>query len=223
MARLGRRDAEPLSVEGEEKRLHAVRLAAEEELARLRRELTERVTAVERKERELADALTSVRRSPDGTLPPGAGEALSRAQMGLVARAQELAKREADVSARQKELAKREQELAQRVADDPAVQLATLEERLATLKEAERAFARTQSELAARSDVLSRREAEVAERENAVDPATGSGGASQEALEDLEERLNRLEHETRDDTPERSFDDGLRRLERKGFRGPTAG
>lgn len=219
MARFGRHEEDAPSVEGEEKRLRAVRLAAEEELARLRGELAERVAAVERKERELADALASVRRSPDGALPPGAGEALTRAQISLAARAQELAKHEADIAAREQELRDKEKAFAERVADDPTAKLAALEERLVVLKEAESAFARTQAELAARSDVLARREADVAERERAMN--LGSDDASREAIEDLEERLHRLEVETHDDDAERSFGDGLRRLERKGSRGTS--
>jgi chromosome segregation ATPase len=216
VALFGRRDIEPLTIEGEQQRLHAVRLAAEEELASLRRELSERVASVERKERELADALASVRRAPDAALPAGADQTLIRAQVGLSARAQELARREAEVAAREKTLAKREKEFAQRAADDPAVQLATIEERMAALKEAEKAFARTQAELATRSQELAQREAEFADREHA---AIDAGGASRGELEELEHRLDRLEHETRDNSTERSFDDGLRRLERKGFHG----
>jgi uncharacterized protein (DUF3084 family) len=222
VARLGRRDAEPPSIDGEEKRLRAIRVAAEEELARLRRELSERVAAVERKERELADALASVRRSPGGAVPPGAAEALSRAQIGLSVRAQELAKREAALAEREQALAKREKEFAERAAGDPAVQLAAMEERLVALAAAEEAFARTRGELASRSDLLSQREADVAERERVVDAATGTGHASPKVLEELEERLHRLEVESHGDSKERSFDDGLRRLERRGFHGPAA-
>jgi hypothetical protein len=36
---------------------------------------------------------------------------------------------------------------------------------------------------------------------------------------DLEDRLRRLEHETRSASTERSFGDGLRMLERKGTQG----
>jgi DNA repair exonuclease SbcCD ATPase subunit len=222
VARLVRRDGEPPEIDGEEKRLHAIRLAAEEELARLRRELSERVAAVERKERELADALTSVRRSPGGAVPPGAAEALSRAQIGLSVRAQELTKREAAVADRERALAKREKEFAERAAGDPEVQLAALEERLATLAAAEEAFARTRGELAARSELLSQREEDVAERERAVETATGTGHASPKVLEELEDRLHRLEVESHGESSERSFDDGLRRLERRGFHGPAA-
>ena len=199
--------------------MHAVRLAAEEELSRLRRELMERVAAVERKERELADALSSLRRSPDGALPPGAGEALTRARIGLTARAQQLAERASDLDAREQALAEQEEELAGRVAADPTAQLATIEERLAMLKEAEAAFARTQAELAARSDVLAQRENDLEAREDSAGGTT-SEGTSSGVLRELEDRLERLEVETREDTAERSFGDGLRRMERKGLHGP---
>ena len=57
MALFGRQKNEPVSIESEQERLHAIRIAAEQELGRLRRELTERVAAVEHRERELADAV----------------------------------------------------------------------------------------------------------------------------------------------------------------------
>jgi hypothetical protein len=221
VALFGRRDAEPLSAEADEKRLRAVRLAAEEELSRLRRELVERVAAVERKERELADAVASLRRSPDGELPPGTGEALSRARIGLSAHAQQLAERAAELDAREKDLAAKETDLARRIAADPAVQLATIEARLATLREAETAFARTQAELAARTEVLERREGELAERERTASGAPS--GPTSGAMQELEERVERLEVETGDRTIEHSFGDGLRRMERKGLDGPSSG
>ena len=55
MALFGRRKPEYVSIESEHERIHAIRIAAEQELGRLRRELTERVAAVEQRERELAD------------------------------------------------------------------------------------------------------------------------------------------------------------------------
>ena len=62
VALFGRQKDEPVSIEGEQERLHAIRIAAEQELGRLRTELTERVAAVEARERELADAIGRVRR-----------------------------------------------------------------------------------------------------------------------------------------------------------------
>ena len=56
MALFGKEKNEPVSIETEHERLRAIRIAAEQELGRLRLELTERVAAVEARERELADA-----------------------------------------------------------------------------------------------------------------------------------------------------------------------
>jgi DNA repair exonuclease SbcCD ATPase subunit len=222
-----RRDDEPLTMRGEQERLHAVRVAAEQELARLRTELTERVATVERRERELADALTKAVRGGAGKpLPAGAESALGHAQVGLAAHAQELNKRETELAARERALVKLETDLARRAAGeavDPEERLAQIEARLKALQEAEKAFARTQAELAARSDELTRREAELAERE-----ASGQGGSAPTAglsraeLADLEDRLGRLERETRDDSIERTFGDGLRRLERRGLNPPSS-
>ncbi len=63
MALFARRQPEPFSIASEQERLRAIRLAAEQELGRLRLELTERVAAVEQRERELADAIARVNRS----------------------------------------------------------------------------------------------------------------------------------------------------------------
>jgi DNA repair exonuclease SbcCD ATPase subunit len=217
-----RRDDEPLTIQGEQERLRAVRRAAEEELARLRTELAERVAAVERRERELADALTKAGRVSGQPLPAGAEQALQHAQVGLAAHAQQLTKKEAELVARERALVKLETDLARRAAGeavDPEERLAQIEARLKALQEAEKAFARTQAELAARSDELARREAELAEREAGGGGSSG-GGLSRAELAELEDRLDRLERETRDDSIERSFGHGLRRLERKGIRPP---
>jgi hypothetical protein len=203
-----RRDDEPLTIQGEQERLRAVRRAAEEELARLRTELTERVAAVERRERELADALMKAGRVSGQPLPAGAEQALQHAQVGLAAHAQQLTKKEAELVARERALVKLETDLARRAAGeavDPEERLAQIEARLKALQEA------------ARSDELARREAELAEREAGGGGSSG-GGLSRAELAELEDRLERLERETRDDSIERSFGHGLRRLERKGIR-----
>ena len=222
MVRFGRRELEPTTIQGEQERLRAVRHAAEEELGRLRGELAERVAAVERRERELADALAKTRRTPGASLPAGADEALSHAQVGLAARAQELNRREAELAARERSIAQMEADLTKRAAGeaiDPETRLAQIEARLAALQEAERAFARTQAELATRSNELAEHEIELAERERALGGAAAGSGLSRTDLAELEDRLERLERETRDDSIERSFGDGLRRLERKGLHG----
>jgi len=219
----GRRDDDQLTVRGEQERLHAVRVAAEQELARLRTELAERVAAVERRERELADALAKAKRgSRQKTLPAGAESALDHAQVGLAAHAQALNKREADLVARERALVKLETDLARRAAGDavdPEERLAQIEARLKALQEAEKAFARTQAELAAKSDALARRETELNERSSAGERtgAVANSGLSRVELAELEQRLERLERETRDDSIERSFGAGLRRLERRGL------
>jgi len=205
---------------GEQERLHAVRVAAEQELNRLRTELAERVAAVERRERELADALAKTRRGSGPKLPEGTESALNHAQVGLAARAQELNKRETDLAARERALVKLETDLARRAAGeavDPEERLAQIEARMKALQEAEKAFARTQAELAARSDELAQREAELVERMNTAAGASPSG-LSRAELAELEDRLERLERDTRDVSIERSFGDGLRHLERRGLR-----
>ena len=226
MVRITRRDDQPASIQTEQQRLQAIRIAAERELGRLRTELAERVGAVERRERELADAIARVGKGKQASLPPGSDEALSHAQVGLAARAQELGKREADLAARERALIKLETDLARRAAGeavDPEERLAQIEARLKALQQAEKAFARTQAELALASDELSQRETALEERERAIEggAALGSPGAgmSRAELSDLEDRLRRLEQETRDATVERTFGDGLRTLERRGLRG----
>lgn len=223
---MGRRDEPQGSVQTEQQRLQAIRMAAEQELTRLRTELSERVAAVERRERELADALAKVSKGKV-VVPKGAEEALSHAQVGLAAHAQELNRREAELAARERGIVELETDLARRAAGgsvDPETRLAQLEARLKTLQEAEKAFARTQAELATQSEELTLRETELAQRERALraggaGAAAGGGGLTHDDLEDLEERLRRLEHETRVASTERGFGDSLRTIERRGLRG----
>ncbi|MGH3132816.1 MAG: hypothetical protein ACRDNY_03585 [Gaiellaceae bacterium] len=227
MALFGRREiAEPVSIDAEHDRLRSIRIAAEEELGRLRKELTERVASVEKKERELADAIAKASRGNVGPLPPGADEALTHAQIGLAARAQELNRRENELGARERTLVREEAELARKTgAPDSEARLAQIEARLAALQEAEKAFARTQAELAAQSDDLARREIALLEAGRAIEEAggtvSGQGGAglSRAELAELDERLRRLEQQTREASSERTFGDGLRTLERKGVGG----
>jgi chromosome segregation ATPase len=227
VVRIGRGDTPPASIQTEQQRLQAIRLAAEQELGRLRSELAERVAAVERREHELADALAKVgKRKGSVPLPAGADEALMHAQVGLAARAQELNKKEAELGARERAIVKLETDLARRAAGehvDPEERLAQIEARLKALQEAEKAFARTQAELATASDELAQREAALLERERALESGTPSvapvSGMSRADLADLEDRLRRLEQETRSASTERSFGDGLRMLERRGTRG----
>jgi hypothetical protein len=222
VALFGKQKLEPVSIESEHDRLRAIRIAAEQELGRLRRELTERVAVVEQRERELADALTAMnRRGFD--LSAGDTKALEHAQTGLAAHAHELSRRERELESRESLLFKMEADLTRRAAaaaDTPEERLAHIEKRLATLHEAEKAFARTQAELAARSADLSNRAAALADIERSgIVEGGGPSIPSRAELAELDERLRRLERETRDATASSTFGETLRSLEQKGLRG----
>ena len=222
MALFGKQKLEPVSIESEQDRLRAIRIAAEQELGRLRRELTERVAVVEQRERELADALTAMnRRGFD--LSAGDTKALEHAQTGLAAHAHELSRRERELESRESLLFKMEADLTRRAAaaaETPEERLAHIEKRLATLHEAEKAFARTQAELAARSADLSNRAAALADIERSgIVEGGGPSIPSRAELAELDERLRRLERETRDATASSTFGETLRSLEQKGLRG----
>ena len=222
MALFGKQKLEPVSIESEHDRLRAIRIAAEQELGRLRRELTERVAVVEQRERELADALNTMnRRGFD--VSAGDTKALEHAQTGLAAHAHELARRERELESRESLLFKMEADLTRRAAaaaDTPEERLAHIEKRLATLHEAEKAFARTQAELAARSADLSNRAAALADIERSgIVEGGGPSIPSRAELAELDERLRRLERETRDATASSTFGETLRNLEQKGLRG----
>ena len=222
MALFGKQKLEPVSIESEHDRLRAIRIAAEQELGRLRRELTERVAVVEQRERELADALTAMnRRGFD--LSAGDTKALEHAQTGLAAHAHELSRRERELESRESLLFKMEADLTRRAAaaaDTPEERLAHIEKRLATLHEAEKAFARTQAELAARSADLSNRAAALADIERSgIVEGGGPSIPSRAELAELDERLRRLERETRDATASSTLGETLRNLEQKGLRG----
>ena len=222
MALFGKQKLEPVSIESEQDRLRAIRIAAEQELGRLRRELTERVAVVEQRERELADALNTMnRRGFD--LSAGDTKALEHAQTGLAAHAHELTRRERELESRESLLFKMEADLTRRAAaaaDTPEERLAHIEKRLATLHEAEKAFARTQAELAARSADLSNRAAALADIERSgIVEGGGPSIPSRAELAELDERLRRLERETRDATASSTFGETLRSLEQKGLRG----
>lgn len=220
MALFSRKDGKTVSIETEQERLRAIRVAAEQELGRLRRELTERVAAVEQRERELADAVTRVNRTATRVSPEEVA-AVERARVGLTAHMLELNKREKELEARESSLLKAEADLTRRTAtaETPEERLAHIEERMAALQEAEKAFARTQAELAARSESLAGREAALAAHELAA-PSLGSPAIPNRAeLAEIDERLRRLERETRDATAPRGFGDDLRALEQRGLRG----
>jgi hypothetical protein len=210
VALFGRSKTEPVSIESEQERLHAIRIAAEQELGRLRRELTERVAAVEQRERELADAVTRVNQSVSRTAV-GYDDAVEHAQIGLAAHAQELNRRERDLMAREQALLRMESDLARRAAaaaETPEERLAHIEERIAALHEAEKAFD------------LASREAALAENARLGLVDAGPVIPSRAEMDELDERLRRLERETREATKEHGFGDSLRALEARGLRGP---
>jgi hypothetical protein len=225
VALFGRQKDEPVSIEGEQERLHAIRIAAQQELGRLRTELTERVAAVEARERELADAIGRVRRD-SGRATRADDRALDHAQVGLAAHAHELSRRDRELTAREAALMKMESDLARRLAsaaETPEERLKHIEERLAALHEAEKAFARTQAELAARSADLASREASLAERALSGPVDIGPAIPNRAEMDELDERLRRLERETREATKDHGFGDSLRALEHRGLRGGPPG
>jgi hypothetical protein len=221
VALFGKPKNEPVSIESEQERLLAIRIAAEQELGRLRTELTERVAAVEERERELADAIARVRRDA-GRVAELDGRALEHAQVGLAAHAHELNRREREIEARERALLRMETDLARRAAaaaETPEERLLHIEERLEALQEAEKAFARTQGELAARSAELASREAALAEHALSGVVDVGPVVPSRAEMDELDERLRRLERETREATKETGFGESLRSLEHRGLRG----
>jgi hypothetical protein len=225
VALFGKRKTQPLSIESEQERIHAIRIAAEQELGRLRRELTDRVAAVEQRERELADAVQRVNRSA-GRTATGHDDAVEHAQTGLAAYAQELNRRERDLDSREKALLRMESDLARRAAaaaETPEERLAHIEERIAGLHEAEKAFARTQAELAARSADLAARESALAENARLGVVDAGPVVPSRAEMDELDERLRRLERETREATRADGFGESLRALENRGLRGSSSG
>jgi len=222
VALFGRRDREPVSIESEHERLRAIRIAAEQELGRLRRELSERVAAVEQRERELADAVVRINRAAS----PEESAAVDRARVGLNAHVHELTTREKEIEARESALLKAETDFTRRAAEKmetPEERLQHIEERMAALQEAEKVFARTQAELAARSEALASREAALTERELAAPSATSPAIPNRAELAEIDERLRRLERETRDATSPKGFGDDLKALERQGLRGAQPG
>ena len=215
----------PTSLETEQERIRAIRIAAEEELGKLRRELAERVAAVESRERELADAVARVRGSPGYDPLPQTEGAIAHAQGALAAHAQELRRREEALAARERAYLDMEADLARRAKGPQPTseeRLAQIESRLAALQEAEKAFVRTRAELAARTDELDRREAALAELERTTAGGAAAAAMSRAELDELDERLSRLERSTREAAPvETGFGDSLRNLETKGLRGKT--
>ncbi len=216
----------PGTVEDERTALHEQWL----ELDALKRELSDRVRAVEERERELQAALAEARR--DGSPLPSPSHSGSEV---VAAQTVELERRAAGIAARERELLEREHALA---GGDPAgvvlppapssdeQRLAELEARLAALQEAEKAFVRTQQELTARSDAVTQRERMVSQRERELDEREDVADASPEVAE-LESRLRRLEQQRSMPPPPapapsvedtQGFSGGFKRLQDQGTR-----
>ena len=201
------------------------------ELDALKRELSERVRAVEERERELQAVLAEARR--DGSPLPPRSDSSSEVVM---AQTVELERRAAGIAARERELMEREHALAggdaATVVLPPAPssdeqRLAELDARLAALQEAEKAFVRTQQELTARSDAVTQRERLVSQREKELDDREDVADASPEVAE-LEARLRRLEQQRSMSMPPpptapsvedtQGFSGGFKRLQDQGTR-----
>ena len=101
-----------------------------------------------------------------------------------------------------------------------AAELAALEGKLAELRAAEEAFARTHAELAARSDALAEQEAALNTRERAV---AAKESPARPELDELESRIRRLEQGARKHEPEpQTFSAGLRALQERSLRNSQA-
>ena len=133
----------------------------------------------------------------------------------LEQRATALTEREHAVEARERESVASTQAPE---AAPPPDELERIEAKLTELREAEKAFLRTQYELAARSDALTEREAALAERERKL--AAKEAPPPSPDLELLEARIRRLEQGGQTRAAEaQTFSSGLRALQARGLRG----
>lgn len=242
LARVEKREQKLESAEGRGSRLDSVRLRlAEAKEARTaldarRAELDAREQALDARDAAFAEGerVVSTQTPP---APPDTAHLDARAaelderESSLADRATTLDEREQELAARAAGLDSREQELEARERER-GVPTQTLppapdsededriEERLTELREAEKAFARTQHELAARSEALSEQEAELATRERAL--AARETPEAKPDIEALEARIRRLEQGggTSSLTEEpQTFSAGLRALQERGLRG----
>ncbi len=187
----------------------------------LKRELTERVRAVERREHELQAGRQGAGTGREKEARPvGAGPTRAAPT--------DLERREASIAARERQLAQRERELVEQaghVASPDEQRLAQIEARLSDLKNAEKMFLRTQQELSARSEALAARERMVGQRERELDQREDVADAHPEVAE-LEARLRKLEQRQATAPPQPALDDtqgfsgGFRKLQEQGTRRP---
>jgi hypothetical protein len=218
-----KRRAEPATVEDERDALRAQHAALED----LKRQLTERVRAVQERELELHHALAEAGDSRPGgrTLPapilsgaessagPGTPET-ERRERALVERERAGEAREAHLLEREQELDRRAEQLATVPPPDrDAAQLAQIEVRLAELRDAEKLFLRTRDELAVRSEAVAARERLMTQRERELDDRDdGKGRWAGPELSEMEARLARLEQQQPGEQT-LGFSGGLRKLE----------
>ena len=200
----------PASIDAELDRIRAIRLAAEEELGRLRKELSERVATVEKKERELADAIAEVSRGGMAHVPEGADEALAHAQVGLAARAQELNRRENELALRERTLVREEAELARKTGaptrrrGSPRSRSAWPRSRRPRRRSRGR---RPSSQRRATTSHAARRRCSRRARDRAAGGAVSGdprAGMNRAELAELDERLRRLEQQTREASTDRA-------------------
>jgi hypothetical protein len=211
-----RRRDELTTAEEERAALRAQRVELEE----LKRELAERVRSVQAREQELRGVIEQARQ---GVLPHGtpAGDSAS----ALAAWAAELDRRERAIEEREQ----RADEPpppgpsplpAPPVPEPDAARLAEIEARIAVLRDAEKAFLRTQQELADRSEAVAARERLLSLRERELD-AEEDAVLPRPLLTDIDARLRKLEQQP-PPTPEleqtQGFSSGLRKLEKEGTR-----
>ena len=168
---------------------------------------------------------------PKPKAPSASAKRLEARELKLAARAEELGQRETALAEREQELVARAAELDEREAvlaarpeeAEPVVgagpvpdELERIETKLAELRTAEQAFARTHAELAKRSDALAEQEAGLAARERALAAKEAPSGGD---LDALEARIRRLEQGGRKREAEpQTFSAGLRALQERGLR-----
>ena len=185
-----------------------------------------RLRLAEAKEARAAGArVVSTQALPD----PAASAELDAREAELAETARALAEREAELEQRATALTEREHAVEawerESIVSTPALEAAPppdelerIEAKLAELREAEKAFLRTQQELAARSDTLTEREAALAERERTL--AAREAPPPSPDLELLEARIRRLEQGGQTRAAEaQTFSSGLRALQARGLRG----
>lgn len=203
-----KRRAEPTTIEEEREALRAQHAALED----LKRQLSERITAVRERELELQKALANApqTRAAGSPLPTSVAR---EPEADTGEDALETARREKDLAERERAVEARE---AARGADPDRARLAQIEVRLTELRDAEKLFLRTRDELAARSEavaarerLVSQRERELDEREDAQPDRTATPGFSE-----MEARLKRLEQQQQEPREQTlGFSGGLRKLE----------